>query len=76
MTTRLALRAEVRELIGTGAYDRNFKPEWTNEGLDFACDQVAALLGLTRQDVELAVTNKHVVMPADAISAVSVQTVT
>lgn len=72
VSTLSALRAEVRELIGPGAYDRSFKDDWATEGLNFACDQCSALLGLTRVEVTLSVTNKQAVIPSDAIKVVSV----
>lgn len=72
MTTLAGLRSGVRELIGPGVYDRFFKPEWATEGLNFACDQCSALLGLTRVDCEYQITNKHVIIPDDAIKVVNV----
>jgi hypothetical protein len=75
MSTLVELREEVRELVGYGVYDRNFKPEWADEGLNWACAQAAALMGLTRQDTQVSVASKSVVIPDDAIKVVSVQTV-
>lgn len=73
VSTLSALRAEVRELIGPGVYDRSFKDDWSTEGLNFACDQCCALLGLTRvENANVLVHNKHVVIPTDAVKIVSV----
>ena len=45
--TLAELRADVRELIGAGIFDRCFEPAWANDAVNFACEQVASLLGLT-----------------------------
>ena len=66
MTTTLAsLRAEVRELIGYGVYDRCFESEWADDAITFACDQVCATLGLTRTETDVVVINRTVVQPED-----------
>ena len=73
MSNLAQLREEVRQLIGPGAYERLYKPEWADEGLLWACDQVASLLGLTRTDIRLSVVNKQVVIPADAVKVTDVR---
>ncbi len=75
VSTLTELREEVRQLIGPGVYDRLLLPggstRWTDEGLNWACDQTAELLGLTRTETVVSVTNKQAVIPADAIKVVS-----
>lgn len=69
------LRAEVRELVGAGLFDRCFKPEWADEAVQFACVQAATLLGLTFTfSPTLTVTQRYVTLPVDAIQADSVRT--
>lgn len=79
MSTLTELREEVRQLVGSGLYDRFFlpggSPKWTDEGLNFACDQAVSLLGLTRTETQVSVVNKQSVIPTDAIKIVSVRTV-
>ena len=79
MSTLVELREEVRQLVGASVYDRFFIPggstQWVDEGLNFARDQTAKLLGLTRQEVVVSVTNKQAVIPIDAIKVVSARTV-
>ena len=75
MSNLAELRAEVRDLIGAGAFDRLFKPEWADEGINWACDEASTLLGLTRNDSQCTVINKQVVIPGDAVKVVSVQIV-
>jgi hypothetical protein len=67
------LRSEVRDLIGYGAYDRLFSPAMTNDAINFACSQVAELLGLTRTDAMLAAAGNKVDMPADTARVIAVQ---
>lgn len=72
MTTLASIREEVRQLIGAGAYDRLFKNEWTDEGIQFACGQVASLLGLTRIDTVVTAADKKAIIPSDAVKIVDV----
>ena len=77
MSTLTELREEVRQLIGTGVYDRMMLPggstRWTDEGLNWACEQTTELLGLTRVDILSSIVNKQTVIPDDAVSIVAVQ---
>ena len=77
MSTLAELREEVRQLIGSGTYDRFFLPngstEWTDDGIRFACDQIVTLLGLTRTDAMAYPSDKRFVIPADAIKIVFMQ---
>lgn len=75
MANRGELRAEVRELIGAGIFDRCYQTDWADEAIDFACEQVAALLGLTFAFSDsIAVTNRYAASPGDAIRVESVRT--
>jgi hypothetical protein len=77
MSTLTELREEVRQLVGSGVYDRMMLPggstRWTDEGLNWACEQTAQLLGITRVDVLSSVVNKQTVVPADAVKVVFIQ---
>ena len=73
MSTLADLREEVRQLIGSGKYDRCFKNDWTDDAINFACGQVASLLGLTRLDVMANPVNNQFVIPSDAIKVVFMQ---
>ncbi len=76
MATRAALRAEVRELVGKGLYDRCFEDGWANEGLTFACDQAARILGLTyiETDPPLTFATVQAGVPADAMILLNART--
>ncbi len=67
------LTADVRNLIGYGAYDRLFSQEMTTDAINFACDEVAELMGITRVDVMLPVSSNTAIMPADVSRVVGVQ---
>jgi hypothetical protein len=69
------LRADVRDLIGFGAFDRLFSPSMANEAVNFACSQVAEILGITRTDVLLAVASNTSVIPNDCTRIISVQSI-
>lgn len=66
------LREEVKELVGPGAYSRLYKDEWTDDGINWGCEQIAVLMGLTRTDALGTVNNKQVIIPEDAIKVVEV----
>ena len=70
---RAELREDVRSLIGAGAFDRSFKPEWANEAIAVACAQVASKMGLTRVESHFLVTNKRVTLSSDVVSVDSVR---
>jgi hypothetical protein len=74
MSTLADLREEVRQLLGPGVYDR-FLPSgstrWVDDALNLACSHTCELLGLTRIEALVAVTNKQAAAPSDAISIVS-----
>jgi hypothetical protein len=67
------LTDEVRDLIGYGAYDRLFSQEMTTDAINFACDEVAELMGITRVDVMLPVSNNKATLPTDVNRVVGVQ---
>lgn len=75
MSNLTELREEVRQLVGPGVYDRLLLPggstRWTDEGLNWACEQAVELLGLTREEAVVSVANKQAVIPADAIKVVN-----
>ena len=70
------IREETRQIIGSGAFDRFFLPggltTWVDEAANWACEQSAALLGLTRTDSLVTVASKLAVIPTDAIKVVEV----
>lgn len=71
----LQLREDVRDLIGVGVCDRCFEPEWVDEAVNFACEQIAALLGLTFiLSPSLSVTACTVDIPEDVIRIQIVKT--
>ena len=67
------LTADVRNLIGYGAYDRLFSQEMTTDAINFAYDEVAELMGITRVDVMLPVSNNKATLPTDVNRVVGVQ---
>lgn len=74
--TLAQLEADTREVIGGMAFDRMFRPSglmtWADEGINWACDMAASLLGLTRVNTNLSVVNSKFNMPDDAIKAVDI----
>jgi len=67
------LTAEVRDLIGYGAYDRLFSQDMTTDAINFACGQVAELLGVTRVDAMLVVTSNKATLPTSTNRVIGVQ---
>ena len=72
--TLSGLLGDVRDLIGSGAYDRLFSHAMATKGMNFACTQCAEIMDLTRVDTRLPVTANQAVQPADAVKLVTVQT--
>lgn len=74
--TLAQIRADTRDLIGGMVYDRMFLPggqtTWVDEGINWACEMVASLLGLTRINTKVAVSSQKSVIPADAIKIVDI----
>lgn len=74
MSTLATLRQDTRTLVGGMAFDRLFYPAgswaWADDGINWACEQTAALLGLTRVDALVTVTSKLALIPTDAIKVV------
>jgi hypothetical protein len=68
-----SLRADVRDLIGSGVFDRSFEQGWANEAINISCNQVAARMGLTRVEVALLVAGGKSLLPGDVISVDSVR---
>ena len=74
--TQAELRAQVRELIGSDTYDRSFKDEWTNDALNWACEQTACMLGLTRNIDRYDIVNRNrVFLPTSLVKIISVRIV-
>ena len=74
------IRAQVRELIGWQVFDRLFFPngsyDWTDAGIQWAQEQTACLMGLTRLNTQIAVGTapsglNNVVLPDDCIRVVA-----
>lgn len=72
MSDLASLRADLIELIGQGAFRKNFTDASANAAINSACDQIAAILGLTYTDVRTGVTAKEVTLPDDVISIAQV----
>ena len=68
-----SLIADVRNLIGYGAYDRLFSDYMTTDALNFACSQTAELLGITRVDAMLGVTGNAATLPTGVALVLDVQ---
>lgn len=74
--TQAELRAQVRELIGSDTYDRSFKDEWTNDALNWACEQAACMLGLTTDLQRYDIVNRNrVFLPTSLVKIKSVRIV-
>jgi len=72
MSDLASLRADLIELIGEGAFRKNFTDASADAAINSACDQIAATLGLTYTDVRTGVTANWVTLPADTISVAQV----
>jgi len=75
--TLAELEQDVSDLIGAGVYNLIFLPggatTWIDDALNWGCDQIAQLLGITRVDASLSVSGNLVTIPTDAIKPVAVQ---